>query len=47
MCIESGCSKSAKIESVCEKVRQDLKAISDKLNRLIENRLLGAAEDGA
>ena len=30
-----------------EEMRQDLKAISDKLDRLIESRLLGKAEDGA
>lgn len=34
-------------ERMREEMRQDLKAISDKLDRLIENRLLGAAEDGA
>ena len=34
-------------ERMREEMRQDLKAISDKLDRLIESRLLGAAEDGA
>ena len=34
-------------ERMREEMRQDLKAISDKLDRLIENGLLGAAEDGA
>ena len=34
-------------ERMREEMRQDLKAISDKLDRLIESRLLGNAEDGA
>lgn len=34
-------------ERMREEMRQDLKAISDKLDRLIESRLLGKAEDGA
>lgn len=34
-------------ERMREEMRQDLKAISDKLDRLIESRLLGGAEDGA
>lgn len=34
-------------ERMREEMRQDLKAISDKLDRLIENRLLSTSEDGA